>query len=29
MILNDKEVKVFDAKGYQIGLGEQLINVLK
>ena len=29
MILNEKDVKVFEAKGYQIGLGEQLLNVLK
>ena len=29
MILNDKDEIVFEAKGYQIGLGEQLINVLK
>ena len=29
MILNDEDAKVFEAKGYQIGLGEQLLNVLK
>ena len=29
MILNEKDEKVFEAKGYQIGLGEQLLNVLK
>ena len=29
MILNDEDEMVFEAKGYQIGLGEQLINALK
>ena len=29
MILNDKDEIVFETKGYQIGLGEQLLNVLK
>ena len=29
MILNEKEEKVFEAKGYQIGLGEQLLKALK
>jgi transglutaminase-like putative cysteine protease len=29
MILNDEDAKVFEAKGYQIGLGEQMLNVLK
>ena len=29
IILNDKDEIVFEAKGYQIGLGEQLINFLK
>ena len=29
MILNEKDEKVFEAKGYQIGLGEQLLNILK
>lgn len=29
MILNDEDTKVFEAKGYQIGLGEQMLNVLK
>ncbi len=29
MIFNEKDEKVFEAKGYQIGLGEQLLNVLK
>ena len=29
MILNEKDAKVFEAKGYQIGLGEQLLNILK
>ena len=29
MILNEKNGVVFEAKGYQIGLGEQLLNVLK
>ena len=29
MILNEKDEVIFEAKGYQIGLGEQLINVLK
>ena len=28
-ILDDNETKVFETKGYQIGLGEQLLNVLK
>ena len=29
MILNEKDEVIFEAKGYQIGLGEQLLNVLK
>ena len=29
MILNEKDEKVFEAKGYQIGLGEQLLKALK
>ena len=29
MILDDNDKIVFEAKGYQIGLGEQLLNVLK
>ena len=29
MILNDKEEVIFETKGYQIGLGEQMLNVLK
>ena len=29
MILNEKDDVIFEAKGYQIGLGEQLLNVLK
>ena len=29
MILNDKEEVIFEAKGYQIGLGEHMLNVLK
>ncbi len=29
MILNEKDEVIFEAKGYQIGLGEQLFNVLK